>query len=107
MEEKEEIIVEEKSNKKSTFGKIFNAILWIVILAWVSLCLIDFYNTRQEKEPMFCFLGKETTKYKDGKVEICSGLGYKIYNYKRNCFRGYEYGPFWFEDRSLEADACK
>ena len=101
--------MEEKNERegKSIIGKAINAIIWVVIVIWMGICIIDFYNTREEKEPIFCFFGKETTKYKDGKVDSCTGLGYKIYNYKRQCFTGIEYGPFWSEDRSVNADTCK
>ena len=107
--EKEEFFEEKKGRRdeKSPLSKAINAILWVVLLAWMALCLIDFYNTQKEKDPIFCFFGKESTTYKDGRVDSCTGLGYKIYNYKRSCFNGIEYGPFWSKDRSLEADSCK
>ena len=65
----------------------------------MGICLIDFYNTHEEKDPMFC-LKKETITYDDGNVYSCTGLGYKIYNYKRKSFTAIEYGPFWSKDRS-------
>ena len=92
---------EKKEKKKGTFGKVINAFLWVVLLAWIAICLTDFFRTHEEKEPMFC-IKKETTKYPDGKVESCTGLGYKIYRYNRKSFNGIEYGPFWFKDRSSE-----
>ena len=78
-----------------------NIVLWVVLIIWMGICLIDFYNVHQKKDPMFC-LKKETTKYDDGKVDSCTGLGYKIYNYQRKSFNGIEYGPFWSKDRSAE-----
>ena len=78
-----------------------NIVIWIILLLWMGICLTDFYNTQKEKDPMFC-LKKETIKYDDGTVDSCTGLGYKIYNYKRKSFTAIEYGPFWSKDRSSE-----
>ena len=70
MEEKNEELFDDKKEKKelkkeekgkSTFNKIMNVILWIVLFVWMAICLVDFYQTHQEKEPMFC-LKKEVTK---------------------------------------------
>ena len=93
---------EEKKDKKSLFDRIMNVILWILLFVWMGICLIDFYKVHVDKDPMFC-IKKETTKYEDGTVDSCLGLGYKIYNYKRTSFMGVEYGPFWSKDRSVEA----
>ena len=38
----------------------------------------------------------------DGNVATCTGLGYKIFNYRRTSFSGDEYGPFWATDRTAE-----
>ena len=90
-----------KEKGESTFNKIMNVILWIVLLVWMAICLVDFYNTHQEKEPMFC-LKKEVTKYDDGQVRSCLGLGYKVFHYERSSFRAIEFGPFWSKDRTAE-----
>lgn len=97
LEEKEK--AEAKRERKETANKIINVILWIVMIAWMAMCLYDFYRVHTEKEPVFC-LKKETTKYEDGNVDSCLGLGYKVYNYKRSSFRAIEFGPFWSKDRS-------
>ena len=110
MEEKNEELFDDKKEKKelkkeekgkSTFNKIMNVILWIVLFVWMAICLVDFFKTRAETDPVF-FLKKETIKYDDGEVDSCLGLGYKIYHYKRTSFNGLEYGPFWSKDRSAE-----
>ncbi len=106
-EEKEEMSTEfvEKKQKnkgeKSTFSKIMNIVLWVILIGWMVICLTDFYNVSKEKEPMFC-IKKETTKYDDGTVDMCLGLGYKVYNYKRASYSAIEFGPFWSSDRSAE-----
>lgn len=85
----------------SIIKKVFNTVLWIILLIWIGICLFDFYNVNNKKEPMFC-IKKETIKYSDGKVESCLGLGYKVYHYQRKSFNGIEFGPFWSKDRSIE-----
>ena len=90
---------EEKKDKKSTFQRVMNIILWIVLFVWMAICLVDFFRAKTENEPIFC-LHKETVDYEDGKVRICTGLGYKVFNYERASFKGIEYGPFWSSDRS-------
>ena len=104
---KEEFFDKNEKTEASTFSKVMNVVLWIVLFAWIGICLIDFYNTHQQKDPLFCVFGKESTTYEDGRVDSCTGLGYKIYNYKRTCFTGVEYGPFWSKDSSVETDTCK
>ena len=100
-DEKKEEFFEEKKEKKSLFNRIMNIVLWIILFVWMGICLIDFFNTRAGKEPVFC-LKKETTSYSDGNVATCTGLGYKIFNYRRTSFSGVEYGPFWATDRTAE-----
>lgn len=94
-----------KEDKDSTFAGIFNVILWIVLFIWIALCLIDFYKTRKGVKPLFTFK-HEVVKYEDGEVESDFGLGYKVFTYKRKCFSGTEFGPFWSKDRSIDAENC-
>ena len=39
-------------------------------------------------------------KMTDYVVIDVGGLGYKVYNYKRESYRAIEFGPFWSKDRS-------
>ena len=51
---------------------------------------------------MFC-IKKDTNKYTDGEVDICTGLGYKVINYKRDSYKGTEFGMFFFtKDRTAD-----
>lgn len=98
----EEITITKAKNgnkEKSPLSKIANVVLWIILFVWMGICLIDFYNVHQKKEPVFC-ITKKTTKYDDGEVNSCLGLGYKVYKYDRQSFNGIEFGPFWSKDRS-------
>ena len=80
-----------------------NVVLWIVLFIWMGVCLIDFYNVHQEKEPMFC-IKTGTNEYEDGNVDWCLGAGYKIYHYNRKSFKAIEFGPFWSKDRTAEEE---
>ncbi|HOP65681.1 MAG TPA: hypothetical protein PLX66_01460 [Bacilli bacterium] len=113
MEEKEvkELVKEEKKNsrkdgERSLFGKIVNIVLWVIVLGWMAICITDFLKVQAEKEPIFC-LKNETVTYDDGTVDVCTGLGYKVYDYDRDCFQAIEFGPFWTKDASLESDRCE
>ena len=61
----------------------------------------DYIKVHNEEEPKFCW-NEKTTTYDDGIVVQCSGLGYKVINYKRASFRAIEFGPFWIKDRTAE-----
>ena len=111
-EEEEEDFLDEKKSKrnlkkeygeKSTFQKVANIVLWIILLLWMGICLIDFINVHNEDDPRFC-IKSGTTQYDDGDVKWCLGLGYKIYNYNRASFNAIEFGPFWSKDRSVKAE---
>lgn len=110
MAKKEEIVVEEnlsdefvdekdKKKSKNIILSIFNFILTIVIIGIVGMAVIDFINVNQEKEPMFC-IHEEWTQYDDGTVELCVGVGYKVYRYNRESIKGSEFGPFWIEEKT-------
>ena len=106
VEEKElsDEFVDEKDKKKNKKKKniiisIFNFILTIVVFGVVGMAVIDFINVNQEKEPIFCN-HEEWTQYDDGTVELCVGVGYKVYRYNRESIKGSEFGPFWIEEKT-------
>lgn len=106
VEEKElsDEFVDEKDKKKTKKKKniivsIFNFVLTIVIFGVVGMAVIDFINVNQEKEPIFC-IHEEWTQYDDGTVELCVGVGYKVYRYNRESIKGSEFGPFWIEEKT-------
>ena len=83
-------------------GKIVSLVIWVAILGWVGIIAYDYFNVTKEKEPHFC-LEKGTTKYSDGTVDWCKGLGYKAFRYNRTNFNyTYEFGPFWIDDRTAD-----
>lgn len=91
--------VDKKEKKTNIIIRIFNVILTIVIFGIIGMAVIDFINVNQEKEPMFC-IHEEWTQYDDGTVELCVGVGYKVYRYNRESIKGSEFGPFWIEEKT-------
>lgn len=92
----------EKKEGKSLLSRIINIALWIVLFVWMALVLTDYIQVRNEEEPKFCWFNEKTTEYSDGTVTECTGLGYKVINYKRSNFKAIEFGPFWLKDRTAE-----
>lgn len=102
MEEKEtREVAEKKEKKKSLFSRIMNVVLWIILFAWMAVCLVDFFRTTNNKAPKLC-IKQERTTYNDGYVDTCTGLGYKVINYRRASMSGNQYGPFWISDKSAK-----
>lgn len=95
---------EKNDKKKSIIIKILDIVLWVILIGWMAIVFTDYFKVTNEKDPIFC-LKEETIQYEDGTVESCTGLGYKVYEYKRDSFNAIEFGPFWAKDRSdKEAD---
>lgn len=80
--------------------RIIRLLFMIIVVIWVGIIIYDAMNSK-EGEPKFC-LSKETKNYSDGTVDICNGLGYKVYKYKRGQYEGIEFGPFWTKEKSEE-----
>ena len=100
MDEKEEVKVNNKKTKKkkSTIGKIFDVVISIVVFGIMGIWFIDFFSVYNDKDPKFC-LEIEIREYEDGSTTVCTGLGYKVYQYDRYSIEGSEFGPVWMEER--------
>lgn len=83
---------------KSNISKVLNIIFTVIFIVWVIMLLIDYLNVSKHKEATFC-ISHELKKYTDGSVEICNGLGYKVYKYNRDNYKAIEFGPFWLEEK--------
>ncbi len=103
VEKKVEVKPKEKKDKyeRGLVYRIINIALWIVLIVWMIIVFTDYVKVRNEEEPKFCW-GEKTTKYDDGIVTECKGLGYKVINYQRTSFKAIEFGPFWIKDRTAE-----
>lgn len=91
----------EKRSVKEIVSKVVNILLWIVLFAWMAIVLVDYFHVRNEEKPQFC-LKNQTTNYEDGTVTTCTGLGYKVIDYKRPELTAIEFGPFWIKDRTAK-----
>lgn len=87
--------------KKSFISKLINLIIWLVVLGWAGILVYDFVNVLREKEPMFC-LEKTTETTSDGTVNICEGVGYKVFNYDYGSLKALEFAPFWNKPKTAE-----
>lgn len=94
---KETIKIVKEKDKKSLGQKIFDIVFWVAIIILAFVWLTDFIRLQNEKEPVFC-LTEKTHKFKDGTVNECIGLGYKIYNYDRESINiKHQFSPFFVE----------
>ena len=100
MEGNVEVKVSKKKVKKekSKAAKVFDVVISIVVFSIMFIWIFDFLNVYTDKDPKFC-LEKEIKEYEDGSTTICTGLGYKVYQYDRYSIEGSEFGPFWMEER--------
>jgi len=74
---------------KKVLSIIFLLAFFVVVALWIT----DFIRVRNEKEPMFC-IKENVYNYEDGTVDECIGLGYKVYEYKRESITGVQFGSF-------------
>ena len=99
-------VVEEKETKKApkkdkndiliVLRKIWNIVFWLLVLMILATWVVDFLNVKQSKDPQFCLKREQLTSEK-GKVDACTGLGYKVYRYitEDELNGAIEFGPFW------------
>lgn len=102
MEENKEVVSNEKEikekKKKPLIIRIFDIIVWLAIFVWMCVCVTDYFNVANEKEPRFC-IETEVLQYDDGTIDVCKGAGYVIYRSNRKSATGYQFGPFWSDNR--------
>ncbi len=100
---------------------VLKIVFLVLIVAWVGIVVIDYFNARNLKDSSFCLkevvhiynTNGELTKTmskdefeqlssseKDNTLytSVCTGLGYKVYRYHRE-FNAIEFGPFFIEER--------
>ncbi len=79
--------------------KILNVAFWVIFSVVFVIWVVDFVLTQTGKDPIFC-LKKVTHQYEDGKVDECTGLGYRIYNYDRKSLpKGVDFAPIFVKMR--------
>lgn len=101
-EEMLDIKKKDLKKEKSIISRIINIFIWIILIAWMAIVVTDYLQIKKDKEPRFCWFNNKTTEYSDGVVTECTGLGYKVINYKRASMNATEFGPFWTKDRTKD-----
>lgn len=96
--QKEIIEFKEKTQKKNIVYNIVIGLLFITIFVWLGMWIYEYQNVSNGNDPKFC-LKRDTISHDDGTVEVCTGLGYKVINYKRETYKAIEIGPFWIKER--------
>ena len=108
---------------KNKIWLVVKILILILIVAWISIIILDYFNAKNSKEMKFCLneyvhiydsTGKEIEtcdgkgfqedRYKDYSYTYeCKGLGYKVYRYNRTDtnppFKAIEFGPFFIKER--------
>ena len=83
--------------------KVLNILKYVIlglVIAWIILFFVDYFRARQAKNLVFC-IKEETKNYDDGTVYSCTGLGYKMYRYKRSSINTtVEFGPFFIKEKT-------
>ena len=86
-------------SKEEKLKKVLNISLWTILFIWIASCLTDFILVKTDNKPIFCTFSK-VKSYEDGDVSSCIGLGYKVYDYKRESISGLEFAPLWGKNKS-------
>jgi len=96
-------IFEEGKDKKTLTQRIINITLWVILLAWMAICTTDFILVQLEKKTIFTF-SNQRIDYEDGHVLKRTGLGYRVFYYNRDSYKGLDFGPFWLANASEKND---
>ncbi len=81
--------------------KLIGLLITIIIIAFVSIVVIDYLNALKDRDLIFC-VSENTKEYDDGTVYECVGIGYKYYKYDRSNIKASEFGPFFIDEKSPE-----
>ncbi len=83
---------------KRTVTTILKLLVIALIIAWIGIIFVDYFNVTKGDEPKFC-IKEEVKTYDDGTVYSCLGLGYKVYRYERLSINAVEFGPFFIKEK--------
>ena len=83
---------------KHIVNLIFRVLVLVLVVVWIGIVFIDYFNTRNDKPLKFC-LSEKTHKYADGKTYECVGLGYRMFKYDRKAITAKEFGPIFIKER--------
>ncbi len=91
---------------KKTALTVLKVLILLILFSWIVIVFVDYLRVRDDKDPMFC-LSKVENKYDDGTTTICTGLGYKMIRYDRECLSASEFGPFIIKERTCDSKDSK
>lgn len=79
-------------------SNIINAVITIIVIAWISIFVYDYIMVSQKKSPKFC-IKEETREYSNGTTYVCTGVGYKYINHNRSNYKAIQFGGFWIKEK--------
>ena len=88
---------------KKTLIVVLKVAILTFLFFWIVMVFTDYFRVRQNKNPMFCISEVEHT-FEDGSTYICTGLGYKMIRYNRDCLAASEFGPFMIKERTCDGN---
>lgn len=83
--------------------KVIARIFWIIVIVLMCIATFEFYRVRNGKKPLLCIKTIERN-YIDGKSIECIGLGYKVFEYRRNYLKGTEFVSIFAKERKEDID---
>ena len=83
--------------------KVIARIFWIIVIVLMCIATFEFYRVRNGKKPVLCLKTIERT-YVDGTSTECIGLGYKVFEYRRNFLKGTEFVSIFAKERKEDID---
>lgn len=81
---------------------VLKIIVLLALLLWVIMVFTDYFRVTKRQDPLFC-VSKVIKDYEDGSTYICSGIGYKMIKYNRDCMpKATEFGPFLIKEKDCK-----
>jgi hypothetical protein len=88
--------------KSSPVRLIVMGVIIVLFIIWAFLVYSDYGAVKNGAEPKFCLFGKNETEEKQGTIKTCTGLGYKVVQYRIADAKMTEFIPIWQKNKTLE-----
>lgn len=73
--------MEESKSKLKTILRVVGILLAVLVLAWFSFVMYEYYRVNTDRRPLICFSEKKEIESKDEYSTMCYGLLYKYKEY--------------------------
>lgn len=94
--EEENFLDEKNGDHKTIVKTIFDIVFWVAIIFLFFVWIVDFVRVKKSISPKFCISKSEYTCDNDGaEVNVCTGLGYKVYTHKTDDATVTEFRPIF------------